>query len=362
VAVAEVQVDQLVIRVPGQARVEIVPPLEMQVTPSVAFIKDLNRPRRIEFTVTLINRVPGPVEGALWVVPQAVADEKYEPTQVDFDREDQAATVHLALEVPVLKPPLMSDLVIEYRRDKSKTGGALASVKVPVEQTDFEVRPGLKVGYFRGGGSDLAVALMELGLRHEEIPASASQAGDERDLLAFDTIVIDHFSVTLHPELALWAGRLMQYARAGGNLVVFAQLPADWNGLAKQGRLADLDLLLSTSPVGAGPFKLLDAEDATLLKPNKIAWSEVERCFSGPLIYPPAQWSADFKSLVGPVNATQMASLSLMLSAHLGAGTLVYAGCDLRAALRKMDPNAYRMLANLMGPFNRPAVMQDQPR
>jgi hypothetical protein len=165
---ADIGLGQVSIRLSALARFDVAPPVEISTIP-FALVRDWSTARDITFPLRVRNRMPGKLAGALWVVPLALADDDYEPVHISFSREDEEVTIRLKLRLPILKPPLAPDVLIEFRREKPAAQDALGSAKIDVKAADFEVAGGLAAGYIRGLDDWLSVALTELGIGHTEL-------------------------------------------------------------------------------------------------------------------------------------------------------------------------------------------------
>src|SRR5262249_6935763 len=154
--------------------------------------------RTIDFTIRIVNHTTGPFVGELWVVPLAVVKDDYEPIRVKFSREDEEAEVGLALPAPILKPPLATGILLEFRRLRPEPPAPLASFKIEVRAAGLEVPDGLRVGYICsssedtgfGFGCSLRQALDQLGCKHELLTIENLMFVDgATDLRRFDSIV-----------------------------------------------------------------------------------------------------------------------------------------------------------------------------
>ncbi|HWN99568.1 MAG TPA: PIG-L family deacetylase, partial [Blastocatellia bacterium] len=220
------------------ARYDTAAAVEISATPFI-ILKDWSTPREIEVPVLVRNRTPGALTGALWVVPLALTDDAYEPAHLSFAREDEEVTIKLKLKLPILKPPLAPDVLIEFRREKPSPPEPLGVAKIAVGPIGFEVVRDLKVGYISSQGSWLADALNQLGVSRTEIAiddiaitehgTASQQPASCGGLARFDTIVIDSCAYFIRPDLISKNACLLKYAKEGGNLVVFDQRPDDWN-------------------------------------------------------------------------------------------------------------------------------------
>src|SRR2546427_13212401 len=82
---------------------------------------------------------------------------------IAFSREDEEMTINMKLRLPILKPPLAPDVLIEFRREQPAPPDPLGSARIAVKAIDFEVAEGLSVGHVRGLDDWLAFAVAELG-------------------------------------------------------------------------------------------------------------------------------------------------------------------------------------------------------
>ena len=91
-----------------------------------------------------------------------------------------------------------------------------------VRGVDVTVRPGLKVGYVMGVGDEVPAAIAQLGAEVQLLRESDLASGD---LTRFDTIVTGTRAYAVRSDLRTHNARLLEYAKAGGNLVVLYNTP-----------------------------------------------------------------------------------------------------------------------------------------
>ncbi|HEU4391338.1 MAG TPA: PIG-L family deacetylase [Blastocatellia bacterium] len=341
-AVAEIGLDQVTIPVAAAANVDVAPPVEIDVSPPFAFVPAWDKSRDIDFNVRLVNHTPGPLECALWVLPLAVSDDKYEPERVSFLRKHEVVSLRLKLRVPMLKPPLSTDLLFELRR-LPPGPEPLAQARIKLEIADQAVAEGRRIGLIRGYDWALRMALDELAVVHEEIDLDRVRG----DLGGFDTIIVDARAYSADPDLKLINARLLDYVKQGGNLVVLYQSPGDWV-FARQ--LSPYPLKLTTTGIcdATVGVKILSAEHPLLSTPNKIADSDFDGWALERAVYVPGEWATDFSPLLECDEKDAPARGSLLV-AEYGKGTYVYTSLALSRQLRLMKPGAFRLLANLVG-------------
>lgn len=362
VAIAEVGLGQVSITLPALARFDVAPPVEISTIP-FAIVKDWSKPREIEFPVRVRNRTQGEMAGALWVVPLALSQDDYEPAHISFAREDEEAVISLRLRLPILKPPLSPDVLIEFRRDKQASGGALGSAKVAVKSIDFETAESVKVGFIRGLDSSLAFALTELDVEHTEIAIDSiivNQHGNGAqtqqalpgcgDLARFDTILVDGYAYSAHTDLIRCNTCLLRYVKQGGNLVVFNQQPDDWNLILSRAQFMPFPITLSKEQIilETAPVKILDPEHTLMSKPNKITARDFEGWVQERAINLPKEWATEYTPLLESNDPGEEPRQGGLLVAKLGDGSFIYTSYSWRRQLLAMNPGAYRILANLI--------------
>jgi LmbE family N-acetylglucosaminyl deacetylase len=363
VAYAEVEIEQTTIPLPALVSYDIAPPIEMETIP-FALVKDWSKPRDFDFTVRLRNRATGPFKGEFWIVPLGLTAEDYKPQAVSFLKEDEEISVRVKLKLPLLKPPLSPEILMEVRREKPAPPDAIASARVLVKSGEFEVAEAVKVGYVSGFDSWLGFALDQLGVEHtelsiEEIKASvhgsvektASQFETSCAALArFDTVIIDNLAYLTRPDLITANACLLNFVNRGGTLIVLYQQPDDLNLLIARGQFAPFPIKLSRDRITIenAPVKILEPEHAALTKPNKITLKDFEGWVRDRAIYLPGEWAAEYTPLLESGDPGEEPRKGGLLVASHGAGTFVYTTFDWRTQALAMNTGAYRVLANLI--------------
>jgi hypothetical protein len=370
-ASAEVNLGQTTISLPVLQRFDVALPFEISVTPAFAFVRDWAEQRDIEVLARIRKRQRGTFTGALWIVPMALQSENYEPLPLRFATEDEEALVKLKLKLPILRPPLSPDILLELRPEKPAPPVALASVKIPVKLLDCQVTEGTKVGLLANRDSALAQSLAVLAvdstaLSAEEIGANEHgvKAGEPisqtcANLRRFDTILIDALSYSQDADLLAKNQCLLDYARGGGNLVVLYQRPGFWSSVFNPNWFAPFSIRLSTEKIANhnGVFKILNAEHPLMSKPNKIEEKDFQGWSKSLALYLPKEWSSDYQALLEISNANGEARKGSLLFAPYGEGSYVYVSLDMQAQWLDANAGAYKLLANLI---SLPKVLKEQ--
>lgn len=357
---AEIGLGQASIQVSSLARYEIAQPVEIS-TISFAALKDWSTPRDLEFPVRIRNRTPSALAGALWVVPLALSQDEYEPIHLTFNGEDQEITVKVKLHLPILKPPLAPDVLIEFRREKPAPPDPLGSAKIEVKTLDFTAPEELRVGYIKAKRDWLSFALAQIGVSHKELMVEeissithGSDAGQTRlgcsDLAAFDAIIVDENAFFAHPGLILQNRCLLGYARQGGTLVVLAQRPDDWNLILSGVQFSPYPITLSRDRMTfeGARVRILDAEHPLMSRPNQITAKDFEGWFVERAANVPRQWSSEYVPLLETGDPGEEPSRGALLVSRYGDGAYILSSLSLRRQLIAGNAGAYRLFANLV--------------
>jgi LmbE family N-acetylglucosaminyl deacetylase len=361
-AFAEINLGQTTLSLPALQKYDVAAPVEISVTPPFGFVKDWSVPREVEVTVRAWNRTRGAINGSLWVVPLALTTETYEPLQLRFAREDEEVIVNLRLKLPIIKPPLSPDILVEFRREKPASPEALAAVKIPVKIWDCSVAEELRVGYIAQADSPLSIALATLGvektaLRVEDLSTSqhgvSPQANLNRegsDLSRFHSIIVDALAYSATPDLLAKNRYLLEYARRGGNLIVLYQRDRVWDYLFRRTLFSPFPLALSDNHITneGSPIKFHNLEHPLLLKPNPITEKDFAGWSRNRSFYLPQHWTADYEALLESADAGEETRKGLLLVARYEAGSFVYTSLDLSKQFAEANPGSYRLLANLI--------------
>ncbi|HXI90748.1 MAG TPA: hypothetical protein VNO24_12090, partial [Blastocatellia bacterium] len=373
VVTAEIGLGQVNIRLGVLARFDVASPVEISTIP-FALVRDWSKPRDITIPVRVRNRTPGRLAGALWVVPLALSDDDYDPVHIAFAREDEEVTIKLRLRLPILKPPLAPDVLIEFRREKPAPPDPLGSAKIAVRASDFEVVDGLKAGYIRGLDDWLSFALTELGVEHSELKideisviehGNADIAAKSRigcgDLARFDTIIVDNLAYFTRPELILQNRCLLRYVSQGGNLVVLSQRPDDWNLVLANTQFAPYAIKLSKDRITneTAAVKITNADHPLMSQPNKITPKDFDAWIVERALNIPREWSSEYTSMLESSDPGEEPNRGGLLVARYGEGTYIYISLAMRRQLLAGNAGAYRVFANLV---SLPKVNKSPPK
>jgi LmbE family N-acetylglucosaminyl deacetylase len=226
---------------------------------------------------------------------------------------------------------VLSYLHIQTHRYYTPSTGRIAAI-------DVETVP-VTVGYIEGSGDEVTKAISQLGSKVTMLDATELAAGD---LSRFDVIFVGVRAAQVRPDFIENHGRLMDYVRAGGTVVVQYQPPAYQSMLpypAKIGpRVAD-----ENAPVG-----ILLPEHSILSYPNKIGLSDFDGWVQERNLNDLTEMAADYTPLLESHDPGEPENKGGLVVAKVGRGNFVYCSYALFRQLPAGVPGGYRLLANLL--------------
>lgn len=256
-------------------------------------------------------------------------------------------------------------------RPRSFTRAAAASVRV----APLALPRLARVGYVRGAADRVPEALQSVGVPLTLLDAGALERGD---LARFDAIVIGSRAYETEPALQRANGRLLEYVRRGGLLLVQYQQYAFFSaGYAPfPMTVAGQGLRLEPAPgtaTGAAPVRpagppvshdrvtdetaavhILRPADPVFRVPNRIGPDDWNGWVQERGLYFARSWDPAYQPLLETHDPDEPPLEGGLLVARAGKGTYVYTGLSFFRQLPAGVPGAYRLFANLLA-LGRPA-------
>jgi LmbE family N-acetylglucosaminyl deacetylase len=210
---------------------------------------------------------------------------------------------------------------------------------------NVKLPPRARVGYIKGVGDAGMEALQQLDIPVEEI-TPAALAGT--DLSRFTSVVVGPRAYEANEALVRSNARLLEYAKAGGTLVVqygaqnmnqFPQVlpyPLQWAPRAER------------VTVEAAPVRVLQPTNPLLTTPNRIGAADWADWVQERATYMPSTIDARYTSLLGMNDPDEPENKGALLVAPVGKGKYVYVTLALFRQLPNGVPGAARILANLV--------------
>jgi len=226
---------------------------------------------------------------------------------------------------------------------------AVASVRV----LDLSVPAGLRVGYIAAENDPVPYALGQLGIRVEMLDEVALAFGD---LSKFDAICIGIRAYELRSDLARANARLLDYARAGGTLVVQYQRQNPWNQINPAPYPATIGQPTIRTTDENSPVRLVAQNHPVLRFPNVITLDDFAGWIQERGLYYWGQWDKQYQPILGLRDPGEEETLGSLLYARVGKGVYIYSGLVFFRELPAGVPGAVRLFVNLLSQGKKPVA------
>ena len=333
-------------------------PFDVTVTPDlVVWPIDGSTGHPRHFTITVTNRNRSPAAAQI-VLTTPTGWQSPPPETLTFQREDESKSIAVALASPANVRPGVLELRAAALAGGRKSEGALIVIDYPHIRPRPVDRPSTaeiraarislpvltRVGYVRGASDRVPEVLQAVGVPIELLGPDSLARGD---LSRYDAIVVGSRAYETDPALVAGNGRLIDYARAGGLVVVqYQQYPFVTGDFAPykltiarpHDRVTD-----ETAPVTP-----LDPTSPVFHVPNEIDAADWQGWVQERGLYFAREWDSAYAPLVETHDPGGPPLSGGLLVAPLGRGTYVYTGLSFFRQLPAGVPGAYRLFANLL--------------
>ena len=211
--------------------------------------------------------------------------------------------------------------------------------RVPVR-----VAEGLRVGYVMGTGDGGFEALRQLGVAVEPLSPERVRA---EDFSRVSAIVVGVRAYETRPDLAAANARLLEFARAGGTVIVQYQqyqYPA--------GDFAPYPVTISRPhdrvTDETAPVRVLDTAAPVFATPNRITADDFAGWVHERGLYFLSSWDERFTALLEMADPGEAPLHGSLLVAPVGAGLYIYTGLAFFRQFPAGVPGAYRLFANVV--------------
>jgi LmbE family N-acetylglucosaminyl deacetylase len=353
----------------GEKRMEltVVSPLALRVTPSIAIVpagRGATSAVSREIRVTVSNHAKGATNGQVRIDAPPGWTTTPATQAVSFTREDEAQTVRFSVS-PAAKTPLGQYTVksvasvgaqsfdtgfqaVEYPHIRRRQLEIPASVAVKV--MDVRLAPNLTVGYVMGTGDEIPAALRGLGATVQLLDADELAWGD---LSRYDAIFIGVRAYDSREDLRANNKRVLDYASAGGTVVVQYNRGSSWTQYApfpagfSNTRVTDEN----------GQVQVLASDDPAFHYPNEIgasAWANWVQERGTYFIVPGDQRYTDLIQIHEPFEHNEGWKKGALVTADVGRGRWIFVGLGLWRQVTAGTDGAFQLLANLASRGKRP--------
>ena len=346
--------------------VDVVPRLSVALDQPLLIISDTNTSQVRRVVMSITNNGSAPVSGTTSLNFNSPVEWKYTSSSSTFSLKNKGDRASIAFDVTI--PPNSTEGIYEVY-GHAMVAGSLATTEMrtiayPHIQThrfytraetraevfDLKTAPS-NVGYIMGSGDEVPDAIKRMGLNVTMLEENDLASGD---LSKFDTIVVGIRASETRPDLLANNARIMEYVRAGGNLIVqyqranFARSglpPFPLDTQDKQGTAAGsvARVVDETAPV-----KILEPEHAVFNFPNKITTADFSGWVQERNAYNLVTFDPNYKPLLESHDVGEQENKGGLVVAPEGEGTWVYCSYSFFRQLPAGVPGAYRLFANLL--------------
>ena len=319
--------------------------------------------KSLSLTATVHSNVKGPAQGTLRLT--LPAGWRSEPAEAPFstarDGEDRVISFNV-IPAGVKAQTYTISAVAEYQGRKYSEGYRMTgypgvrsypfytAATYRATGVDVQTVSGLRLGYLPGTGDEVPKAIENLG---HEVRVLATSDLTQGDLSGYDAIVLGVRAYAVRADLKSANGRLLDYVKNGGVLVV-------------QYNLQDFDHNYGPYPfeLGSNPQKVVDeASTVKFLEPNHPMFTWPNKI--GPEDFKGWEeerghgfmktWDKQYTALVETHDPEQDEQKGGLLVARYGKGFYIYDAFAIYRQLPSGVPGAYRLLGNMISLRKNPA-------
>ena len=327
-------------------RVDVAPPVEIaSIAPSPLALSPAKAKRGPAiFTATIINHNNVPFDGRFMAAAN-ITDNWPNGTVIRLAAAEKKTITY------TYAPPADANLAdsdfLSFWIDGLKMRSPRETVRV--FSTKAVTTPSLRVGYIRGFDFSLPNALNALSVESKELSVDDVR---NADLSKYTSIIVDNRVYESQPELIATNQKLLDYANAGGNLIVFYHKSDEWNPDPRRNRpqLAPYKLILGNERITDenALITFIEPQHPLLNIPNKIGPDDFKDWIQERGLYYPREWDPQFHALLQSNDPGEAPLKGGLLVADYGKGHYIYSSMVWYRQLRAGVPGAYRMLANMI--------------
>jgi LmbE family N-acetylglucosaminyl deacetylase len=207
------------------------------------------------------------------------------------------------------------------------------------------------IGYVMGAGDEMPQALQQMGADVMLLSADDLAGGN---LSRFDAIVTGVRAYNVRADLRANQGRLLDYVKNGGTLVVQYNVADGRNPFGGETSLLDN---IGPYPITTGsdrvtveeaPVQFLVPASPLLHQPNDITARDFEGWIQERGLYFASKWDAHYQPLFETHDPTEKPQTGVTLYTRYGKGAYVFTAFSWFRELPAGVPGAFRIFANLL--------------
>ena len=343
----------------------VVPALALTVSPGSAVVPLKAARKQVSVEVDLLNNVEGDISGALSLKLPTGWTSTPSSQPFKYARAGERGVFKFTVSIPALENKGYEIQAVAKANGREYTEGYAIIAKrdlenrllyrpstISVRGIDVAVPAGLKVGYVMGVGDQVPSGLAQLG-------ATVTLLGEKElssaNLSQFDTIMTGTRAYAVREDLKTYNQRLMDYVKAGGNLVVLYNtqefVPNKWAPYPAQLPARAEEVSEEDSPV-----EILAPKEPVFNYPNKITAADFENWVEqrGSKFF--TEWDKAYTPMIATWDKGQEKQRGGWVHATFGKGHYTYFAYAFHRQLPYGVPGAYRLLANVLSLNNAPAA------
>jgi LmbE family N-acetylglucosaminyl deacetylase len=228
---------------------------------------------------------------------------------------------------------------ISYQHIPSQTLFPVSEAKL----AKIDVKSAAKnIGYIAGAGDDVPVALRQMDCQVTML----NESGLAKDLTMFDAIIVGVRAFNTEAYLANYQGKLMDYVKNGGTMVVQYTIPGQ-----RVGQIGPFNIELGRERVTEedAEMRFLQPENPILNFPNKITQKDFEGWIQERGLYFAQDWDKkNYQALFSANDKDETMKEGSTLYAQYGKGHYIYTGLSFFRELPAGVTGAYRLFANMI--------------
>lgn len=336
--------------------VDIVPAVSVELDRSMLIIPQSERERTVKLAMTITNHSSSRSTGVASLNINAPVEWRYSAETKSFDlaRQGEKAVITFEVSIPAGTRPgnysmsgnamigetLATDSMITIAYPHIQTRRYYRRAEVETKILDLKTAP-VKIGYLVGSGDRVPDAIRQMGFDLEMISEGELATGN---LSRFDTIVVGIRAYQVRPDIVANNGRLLDYIREGGTLIVQYQLP----GYAQQ-RLMPFPTQMGprVSDENA-PITIIEPAHRIFNYPNKITQKDFSGWVQERNLYNFTNFGPEYTGLLEAHDPGEAENRGGLVIAPLGKGTYIYTGYSFFRQLPAGVEGAYRLFANML--------------
>lgn len=217
---------------------------------------------------------------------------------------------------------------------------------VAVHVLDLIVPAGLHIGYITADNDDpLPGILRQLGIRVDMLDEAALAFGN---LSQYDAITVGIRAYELRPDVVRANGRLLDYTRGGGTLLVQYERDFAWNKLHPAPFPAEMPDRTSRVTDENSPVQFLAPQNPLLNNPNRITQGDFKGWVQERGLYFWGSFDPRYTGVLGMADPGESQTIGSLVYARDGKGVYIYTGLAFFRQLPAGVPGAYRLFVNLL--------------